>query len=815
MSDISHQHQSRVVLRRARAWATHVCVALLVAVLAIVPALAQTKAKGGSKPSAAPIAAPLAEDPSPGREGKSASDEIGEPANEREPAERVPLAKDVPATDAPAASDPPSAGETVKTESPPPPVEQPKVSSPEATYMAALDELIAPVRDLVLAPEDVQRIKDALRFLAAGDPASAAGVRSQLKEPAGRKLVEWLAFKGGFGEPHEFQAFLAANPAWPERALLIRRAEEQLFIGGGSAQKIRTFFKDSEPKTGAGWAAVASAYLAEKNEAKAKETGAKTWREFELASSLEQGFLERFGPMLTEADHRRRLDRILVDEVRFSAERNERAGIARRILPHLSEPERKKAEARIAVFLKAKFAAQMLAALPADVEGEPVDWGLAYQKVQHYRRVKQDEDAWKILRSAPTDPELIVSPDDWWAERRAAAYDALRAGKPDVAYDLVRDAGPLSANPLKDQAFMAGWIALRYLKKTDAAIKHFEASRAAADGPLGQSRADYWAGRAYESAGQTKIAQERYAAAARQNDTFHGQLGRQKMTPGSAIDIRAGLPAMPTAEEAQRFNESDAVRAAVIVHKIGLDRNIKAALFGQLRNHLSTEGEMAMLAHLAAALGDPRMSLRVGKTGISRNMNLIMYAYPLHAFPAYSPVREPPELAVPLGLARQESEFNNSTVSSAGARGIMQVMPATAQSVCRVNKIKCDMARLQTDNGYNATIASAYVGELLVGYRGNYVMAFAGYNAGPGRVQQWVREFGDPRDPGVDAIDWIERIPIEETREYVKKVLSNVQVYRARLGEETALRLEQDLTRSSGPRRAAKGDVPEPSSAKN
>ncbi len=807
------------MLRRGAAEFGRGCVVLLAVVLASPPTHAQTKAKSGAQPAATltPGAAPpipVAE-PAPGSAGKLVSDQAVEPARDREPGEAAGAAKDVPAKDEASASEPPPVV-TSKGEPPPAAVEQPKVASPEATYMAVLDDLIAPVRDLLPASEDAQRIKEAIRFLAAGDPANARAARGQIKEPAGRKLVEWLAFKGGYGEPQEFLDFLAANPAWPERQLLIRRAEEQLFTGGGSAQKIRAYFKVSEPKTGAGWAAVASAYLAEKDEAKAKEAAAKTWRDFELAPSLEQGFLERFGTLLTEADHRRRLDRILVDEVRFSAERNDRAAIARRILPLLPEAERKKAEARIAVFLRAKLGGQMLAALPAEAEGQPVDWGLAYQKVQHYRRVKQDEDAWRILKSAPTDPELIVSPDDWWAERRGAAYDALRAGKAEVAYDLVRDAGPLSANPLKDQAFMAGWIALRFLNKADVAAKHFEVSRSAADGPISQARADYWAGRAYEAAGQAKVAQERYASAARQIDTFHGQLGRHKLTPGTAIDIRPGLPAMPTAEEAKRFNDTDAVRAIVLVHKIGLDRNVKAALFGQLRNHLASEGEMAMLAHLAAALGDPRMSLRVGKTAIARNMNLIMYAYPLHAFPAYSPLREPPEPAVPLGLARQESEFSNTTVSSAGARGILQVMPMTAQHICRGHKIKCDMSRLLTDNGYNAMIASAYVGDLLSEYRGNYVLMLAGYNAGPGRARQWMREFGDPRDASVDAIDWIERIPIEETREYVKKVLSNVQVYRARLGEETALRLEQDLVRTTAGRRAAgKVEAPDAGATKN
>ena len=324
--------------------------------------------------------------------------------------------------------------------------------------MARLDELIAPVRDYAPSPEDSQRIKEATRLLSAADAAGSRALRNQITDPAGRRLVEWLSFKLGYGEPAEFEAFLAANPMWPERQLLTRRAEEQLFTSGGSAQKIRDFFKDGEPKTGAGWAAMASAYLAEKNEAKAREAAAKTWRDFELAASLEAGFLERFGALLTEADHRWRLDRILVDEVRFSAERSDRAAIARRLLPLLSEPERRKAEARIAVFLRTKLAGQLLAALPVEPEGQPVDWGLAYQKVQHYRRAGQHEEAWKILKAAPEDPALLVSPDDWWAERRGAAMDGLRAGKVELAYELARDAGPLSVNPLKDQTFLAGWI---------------------------------------------------------------------------------------------------------------------------------------------------------------------------------------------------------------------------------------------------------------------------------------------------------------------------------------------------------------------
>ncbi len=678
-----------------------------------------------------------------------------------------------------------------------PPIAAPAPQFAEARYMARMDELIASVRDFVPSANDVAQLKEAIRANAAGDATRAKTARAMITDPAVRKLAEWLLLKSGRGEPGEFTAFVAANPAWPEQQLLIKRAEEQLFTQGGAAPKIKAFFAGSEPKSGAGLAALASACLAEGDESKARLHASRAWRDFDLPAALETGFLDRFGKLLTEADHKRRLDRILVDEVRFTAPRNDRGALARRVIPLLSEPERRKAEARLAVFLQAKQAGQLLSKLAPDPPGK-VDWGLAFSRVVHHRRSKEMDEAWKILIAAPTDPELIISPDDWWGQRRAAAHEALKGGQPKLAYSLVRDAGPLSVNPLKEQSFMAGWLALRYLDKTEAALAHFLASRQAADGPLSKARADYWAGRALEKLGRTADAKLAFAKAAEQIDTFHGQLGRLKLGAKGARDLSPKLPAVPSHAQAQAFNALDAVRAAVVAAKSGLDSNIQRALFGHLRNYLETEAEVAMLAHLGSALGDAQTSLRVGKTGLARGMNLIVYAYPLHTFPSYTPLRTPPEPAMLLGIARQETEFNTSIISTAGARGLLQVMPVTAQHTCRDYKIKCDISRLLTDNSYNAMIASAYVGDRMAEFRGNYVLTLAGYNAGPGRARQWIKAYGDPRDAGIDPLDWIENIPIEETREYVKKVLSNIQIYRARLGEAAALRLEDDLTRSPG-----------------
>jgi soluble lytic murein transglycosylase len=273
------------------------------------------------------------------------------------------------------------------------------------------------------------------------------------------------------------------------------------------------------------------------------------------------------------------------------------------------------------------------------------------------------------------------------------------------------------------------------------------------------------------------------------------------LEPGrTRLDIRP--PRQPTAEEADRFNAREAVRALVIARKAGVDQSVTRVFLTHLRNTLTSEPEQALLAHLAEALGDTQMAVRIGKSAIARGMNLITYAYPVHAMPTYQPLRPAPEPAMLLAVARQESEFNVSTRSGAGARGLLQVMPITAQHVCKDYRLKCEIDRLSTDPAYNAMMASAYIGDRMDEFSGSYLLTIAGYNAGPGRARQWIREFGDPRDPRVDPIDWIHRIPFEETREYVLKVLSNLQIYRARLGDSgAALRLDSDLRRAATPAR--------------
>lgn len=724
------------------------------------------------------------------------------------PATPVPAAKAKAATPKTASTEPspgPSAAAPAAAPalpSQPAPISLPAVAAVEAARVAKFDAAIATVRAAAPTAADAALIKDSAHAFSSNDPAKGRALRDQISDPVGRKLVDWVRLRVGLGEAAEYRAFLDTNPAWPERSTLNQRLDEALFTRGGTPKSIKELYKGAEPRTAAGLAALASAHLAEGDDATARKLAQTAWRTLDITATLETGFLDRFGKYLTEADHKWRLDRLLMSDIRWASERGDRANLAKRLIPKLSEPEQKKAEARLAVFMKVPLARQMIEALPAAAAGQAADWGLVYHRIQVLRRADRDEEAWKLLAAVPNDANIVATPDDWWVERRANAYQALKAGKPRIAYDLVKEAGSLTINPAKEQANFAGWLALRQLNDPVAADIHFKFMRKIADGPLSQAKADYWLGRTAEALGDKARANEHYKSGARFMDTFHGQLSRQRLDPSKRLEVSS--PASPTADEAQRFNASDAVRAAVLARKAGLDIAITRAFLNHLARHLKSESEVAMVAHLAEAFGDTQTAVRIGKAGIARGFNLISYAYPVHPMPGYNALRAPPETALLLGIARQESEFNTLTVSGAGARGILQVMPITAKHVCRDYKIKCDLPRLLTDASYNAMIASAYIADRMGEFQGSYVLGTAGYNAGPGRARQWMREFGDPRDPKVDVIDWIYRIPFEETREYVQKTLANTQIYRARLGAaDTALRINEDLARARGASRTA------------
>ncbi len=687
-----------------------------------------------------------------------------------------------------------SAAKTVSAREPSAPA-KPNFASPvEASLRASLTAQVQPLIQFKLDKAQRAVIREALALVAKGELDAARVAQEKVAIPAAMRLVEWkrLLRRGHVGT-EAYAKFLRDNPMWPRRRLLQRLYEGKLLDDGGSARAIRTFFAANPPVSGAGFAALASAELALGRKKKAAKLASRAWCHERIPRRIEDDFLARFGSVLTPADHRCRLDRLLIANPRSRSIRRSRINAATRLLAQLGPVERQKAKARIKVFGRRGGLKELrvIVKSPSLVKG---DWGLAYQRISRSRRNKDYAHAYKLLRSVPGDDPGHVNRDAWWIERERHARYWLAEGKVARAYAIAESVRPEGENLAKRQAFFAGFLALMRLNKPKAARGHFQRMVAHADGPLSKSMSEFWLARSYERLGEKQKARTHYLLSAKTRDTFHGLLSQRAVRPNSrTIKLPPAQP--PTPKQVKKFLRRNVIKSLLVAYQVDLPRRDILAFYKVLGRQLSSEGELALLAQLASLLGDGQAEVRTGKSGVSRGFNLYEFAYPVHRLPSYQPLREPVEPAMLLAIGRQESEFNTRIVSRAGARGVLQVMPITARHICRQYRIKCKLRDLLDVPSYNARIASAYIADRRDEFRGSYILTLTGFNAGPGRTRQWLRQMGDPRARDVDPMDWIYRIPFRETRLYVRKVLSNVQIYRARLGEKEPLRLDLDLRR--------------------
>ena len=465
-------------------------------------------------------------------------------------------------------------------------VPAPKLLAVEKEHLDKLDEALAPLLSKTPSPEDVQHLRDAVGAVRSNNMESFSEAKAQITDPVGRKLADWIRLRNGMGELAEYEAFLKDNPLWPGRSVLTEHLEAALFTEGGSAKEIKKYFAASPPQTGIGYAALAAANLADGNTEEARKLAAKVWREMTIPAGLEAGFLKRFGDLLTPADHQWRFNRMVTDDVRWAGNRADRAAFARRIIPLLPAAEQKKATARLAVFNRASNARALMSALPSGGAG---DTGLAFHRIQLLRKAGKIEEAAKVILAIPPDPTKIAVLDEWWAERRELAYGALKMDKMKLAYELVKNAGPLTVNPLKEQTFMAGWIAFRYLNKPGVAEKHFKDFAAAADGPLSRAKAAYWLGRVADARGDKAEAARQYRLATKNPDTFHGLLAMQMLQNGRTnLDIKP--PALPSPQQVRKFVSLDAAKALVMASKAKLSRVYTRSFLIGLGNETAERG---------------------------------------------------------------------------------------------------------------------------------------------------------------------------------------------------------------------------------
>ncbi|SCX89381.1 lytic transglycosylase domain-containing protein [Microvirga guangxiensis] len=633
--------------------------------------------------------------------------------------------------------------------------------SPEAT---TLESFAPPAR----AMGDLEQLPLIFKAYRDNDLTEAAVLKSKLSDPAAQALVEWFVIRSGMNMGHErIMTFRKDYPDWPLTSQLRRRMENTFLAQSRTTAQIRAFFDKQPPITPAGRIAFGFALKNDGLDQEATDLIRHAWREDTFGSETESRILARLPTLLTQADHRYRMERHLLKE---------NWGAASRAAGYAGKDYATLVKARMAVFQGKKKAEKAFAAVPAALRSDP---SYLFSRALLQRRSKNYAEAAKIIMQAPKDHEQRVDGDEWWAEQRRITRELLDKGEAQTAYDVASHHAAESPAQQIEAEFHAGWIALRFLNEPEKAGKHFATVAQTASTPISLSRVAYWQARAAEAAGAAEDAKLFYARAASHPTTYYGQLAREKL--GGIFSLRSVEPLKD--EERKAFETLIPVRALSLLQQAG-ETELSIGLYSDLAQTLNDPGQLDAIAALATAQQNPRAVLAIGKIALQRGFPLDQHAYPLAAIPDFEPVGDEVEPAMVYAIARQESAFNPKAISSAGARGLMQLMPATAKRTAQRFGVGFDLKRLIEDPSYNAKIGSAHLGELMEDWKGSYILAFASYNAGGGNVQKWVKAYGDPRKPDVDLIDWVERIPFHETRNYVQRVMENLHVYRARLKNE-------------------------------
>ncbi len=615
------------------------------------------------------------------------------------------------------------------------------------------------------------------KYEEAGRTAAASGSK------AAQRIVEWFFLRDRFREAgyQRIMNFLAENPGWPGADAFMARAEIILYENG-SAEAIAAHFADRKPVSPEGRAAHARLLLAQGDKKGAAQLIRAAWTSKSLRPETEKRIASEFAALLDANDHLARLWTMVVSH------QTEQALRASSYLPREYRSAVLAAKALIARELNGE---KLYRQLPQGIQQAAA---MRYVLARWYHLARKNYlAAREVLVATPTNPAAQYDPEHWSDLKQSVARYLLADDHKDYrdAYKLASQHGLSSGKIYEESEFLSGFIALNKLHDAKLAAKHFRRLAEKATSRTEKARGRFWLARALEAMGDKSGANAAYAEAAAHPTLFYGQLA------GGEIGRHQGVGQISRF----RFSEgdleavqSDTMMGGMLLMVRAGGQNQLGPFLEPLALRLKDGPQLAAAASLLAKATKPYFAMRFAKaTGMVRGIDIDDYGFPVDVMPRWKSFGSPVERAVVYGLTRQESEFQPLAKSHAGARGLMQLMPRTAQLVARRHGLR-HTDKLIDDPSHNVALGATHLGELLESYRGSYILTFAAYNAGPGRVRQWIDMFGDPRDPAVDPINFVESIPVTETRRYVQRVMQNVQVYRSRL-KDAARSLRSDLER--------------------
>ncbi len=660
----------------------------------------------------------------------------------------------------------------------PVPAPAPTPAGAGARIDTVVTSTVRPAPPIARASVGSPGFESALALLVAGDAPAAYDAARQLADDVERRTVQWASIRFGKGvDADSIARFIAEAPGYDFSSVYRARLESALDVTTASADTVIRLLGGNMPNTLDAQIALAQAYVADGQVERATRIARHVWTQQFLTKDGEDKAETSLGKLLTQKDYWDRAVHLLM---------HDRATGTERIMARLTPAQQSLARARIAVSRKAGD----IAALLADVDPSLRDHSLFHFTVAQWKRDADDLEGAVAALDKVTSGDVIDSAEFWY-ERRLIVRRALAAGKPDLAY---RAAANYTAGPegrIVEARFHAGFVALVYLNDPQRAEPHFAEMARLSTLPDSIVQARYWLGRTEQALGKTDAAAEDFRKAARYGFLFYGQLAREALNEPTVV-----VRALPDWQNRQAiFETMPLVRSVRLLADAGR-KDWAEPLVRRLGYAISEPGDFVLAARLAQDIGAHNVAILIADRADQKGYSLDLFHYPKDGIPAGVELALADEAAV-YAVARQESHFDIDAVSRSGARGLMQLMPATAKDLAGRLGIAYSPNRLTSDPAYNILLGSSYLKSQLERYDGSLLLAAAAYNAGAGNVNKWLKLYGDPRDAKIDAISWTELIPFVETRKYVQKVMANYLVYRARLGGPS-LTMQQAIRRIPG-----------------
>ena len=562
---------------------------------------------------------------------------------------------------------------------------------------------------------------------------------------------------------YDYQQFIDKNPDYPRIGRIKYLSEHKLSTEKVSTKKIIKKFSEEEPLSGFGEMILGESYIINGESAKGINLIKKGFEKAELSKSDLRFFRKKYKKYLNSEDY--------IKRAKYLAWENKYWDL-KRMLRYLPKEEQLLYTARQLLMSKSYGVDNAIAKVPDRLKN---DSGLNYDRLKWRRKRGRVDSSLEILLKVPNNKIYLVRPEKWWKEREIIGRSLIYKKKYELAYKVVSKHSMVEGPEYAAAEWMSGWIALSFLNDPILAVEHFDNFYNNVGYPISLARGAYWLGRSYEKMGSKDLQNKWYQEASKYLTTYYGQLAFLKINPEKTFEL--DLEQVVDKDYKKKFENKGLVKVIYLLNELNKDKYTKHIL-----RHLALDdiekGSEILAAELATNISRYDFAIQIAKIASYEKRFLNNYNYPIIGTPKIINGRKIPETPFILSIIRQESEFDMKANSSAGARGLMQLMTYTAKLVAKQAKLPYSKSRLTTDPEYNINLGSHYIAGLILEYDGSYPFAIAAYNAGPKRVKYWKRLNKNPQKNQIDYVDWIELIKFKETRNYVQRVLENYNVYR-------------------------------------